>query len=333
MIARSGQTGRMRPSTWTVLAAMLVAAGPMPDAAAQAWPTRSVRLVLPFAPGGNMDIVSRQLAPRLAEDLGQQIVIDNRSGASGVIGTELVARAAPDGYTLLMVGSGHVMNPAVVKSLPYDSIRDFAPLGIAAEVPTTFVVHPSLPVRSVRELVALARSRPGELNYSTAGRGTNGHLAGLMLAHMAGVKLEHVPYRGSAPALTDLFAGQVHMTFTAMASVIQYARTGRLRLLAQTGEKRSPAAPDVPTMIDSGLPGFVMTTAYSLFGPTGLPAPVIERVNGALRRAVAQPELRRSLAVHGVDALGSTAPGHDAFNRAEIAKWIDVTRRAGITPE
>jgi len=302
-------------------------------AAAQTYPSRTIRMIVPFAPGGNMDIVARTLTSKLAEDFGQQIVLDNRTGASGIIGTELAARSAPDGYTLLIVGSGHVMNPAVVKSLPYDSVRDFTPIGIAADVPTTLVVHPSLPARSVKELIALAKARPGELNYSTAGRGTNGHLAGEMLSHMGKVKLVHVPYRGSAPALTDLFAGQVHMTFTAMASVIQYARAGRLRMLAQTGETRSPAAPEVPTMGESGLPGFVMSTGYSVFGPAGMPAPVVERLNSGMRKVLTREDVKKGLASHGVDAVGSTPGEHDAFNRSEIAKWTKVAREAGIVPE
>jgi tripartite-type tricarboxylate transporter receptor subunit TctC len=303
------------------------------SAQAQTFPTKPIRLLVPFVPGGNVDLIARMIAPKASEALAQQILVDNRGGAGGVVGTEIVARAAPDGYNLLLVGSGHVMNPAMVRKLPYDSIRDFAPVAMVAEVPTTLVVHPSLPAKNVRELIALAKARPGELNYSTAGRGTNGHLAGELLNSMAGIKLEHVPYKGAAPALIDLLAGHVHMQFTSMPTILPYVRTAKLRMLAQTGSKRSPAAPNVPTMEESGLPGFVVSSVYSVLAPAGTPRAVVDRLQEAFKKAVANTDVRTSLAAQGADPIGSTPDELAAFNATEIQKWIKVARTAGIQPE
>jgi tripartite-type tricarboxylate transporter receptor subunit TctC len=315
---------------WT--AALLLATGGA-TVQAQSYPTKPVRVVVPFAPGGNVEFVVRSIAPRMSDRLGQQLIIDNRPGAGGAIGTEIVAKAPPDGYTLLFVGSAHVINPAMIKSLPYDTVRDFAPIGIAVEVPTTLVVHPSLPVKSVKELIAFARARPGQLNYATAGRGTNGHLAGELLNSMAGLNLEHIAYKGAAPALIDLLAGHVHMEFTAMPFVVPYVRANRLRMLAQTGERRSPAAPDVPTMQEAGLPGFVVATSYGFLAPANTPRPIIDRVSGALKASIALPEVRSALSNGGADPVGGTPEEFDAFIRSEIPKWIKVAKQAGITPE
>ena len=300
---------------------------------AQNFPTKPVRLMVPFVPGGNVDLIARTIAPKMSEALGQQVIVDNRGGAGGIIGTELIAKAVPDGYNILLVGSGHVMNPAMVKKLPYDSVKDFAPIALVADVPTTLVVHPSLPARNVKELIALAKTRPGQLNYSTAGRGTNGHLAGELLNYMAHIKIEHIAYKGAAPALVDLLAGQVHMQFTSMPTVIHYVRAGRLRMLAQTGARRSPAAPDIPTMQESGLPGFVVSTGYALLAPADTPRPVIDRINNALKSALANSDVRTNLAGQGADPIASTPDELAAFNKAEIEKWTKVVRAAGIQAE
>jgi tripartite-type tricarboxylate transporter receptor subunit TctC len=302
-------------------------------AAAQQYPAKTIRMIVPFAPGGNTDIIARIVAPRMSEALGQQIVIDNRGGAGSIIGTEMAAKSPPDGYTLLMVSAAHVINPAMVKKLPYDSLRDFTAISVVADVPTAFVVHPSLPATTVKEFIALARKRPGELNYSTAGRGTVGHLAGELLSSAARIKLVHVPYKGSGPAVIDLLAGHVQLQFASLPAVIQYVRGNKLRMVAQTGEKRSPAAPDTPTMIESGLPGFIVSSGFGLMGPAGLPRPVVDRVNASLKTALNNPDARNQLSGQGADPVGSTPEEYDAFNKSEIAKWIRVAKEADIQPE
>ena len=299
-------------------------------ALAQNYPNKAVRMIVPFPPGGNTDIIARIVVPRMAEDIGQQIIIDNRGGASSIIGTEIASTAPPDGYTLLMVSAAHVMNPSVTKKLPYDSVRDFTPISVVADVPTAFVVHPSLPVKNVKEFVALAKSRPGELNYATAGSGTVGHLAGELFSTMAGVKLTHIQYKGSGPAAIDLLAGHVQLQFASMPAVIQFVRGGKMRMLAQTGEKRSPAAAEVPTMIESGLKGYVVSSGFALFAPAGTARPVVDRVHASLLKSLKNPDVSKNLAAQGADPIGGTPEQHDAFNKSEIQKWIQVARKAGI---
>ena len=322
----------MNPSR---LAACAVAAISLASgvAAAQGYPAKPVRMVVPFVPGGNTDIIARIVAPEMSKALGQQLVIENRGGAGSTIGTEVVAKAPADGYTLLMVSAAHVINPAMIKKLPYDSIRDFAPISIVADVPTAFAVHPTLPVKNVKEFVALAKARPGELNYSTAGRGTVGHLAAELLSSMASIKMVHVAYKGTGQSITDLIAGHVQLQFSSMPAVINHARAGKLRLLAQTGEKRSAAASDVPTMVESGVKGFVVSSGFGLLAPAGTPRPVIDRVHGALLKSLADPGVRGNLSGQGAEPVGNTPEAYAAFNKAEIAKWIKVARTAGIEPE
>lgn len=300
---------------------------------AQNYPTRTVRMIIPFAPGGNTDIIGRVYAPKMAEALGQQIIIDNRGGAGSTIGTELAAKSAPDGYTILMVSAAHTINPAMAKKLPYDSVRDFAPVGIVADVPTAFVVHPSLPAKNVKEFLAITRAKPGEVFYSTAGRGTVGHLAAELLNSVAKIKLTAVHYKGTGPSMIDLVAGHVQMQFPSMPAAVQYTRPGKLRMIAQTGEKRSNAAADVPTMQEQGLKGFVVSSGFAMFAPAGTPKPIIERLNSALVKALNDPGVKNTLAQQGAEVVASSPEAHDKFSRAEIAKWIKVAREAGIQPE
>jgi tripartite-type tricarboxylate transporter receptor subunit TctC len=302
-------------------------------AGAQSYPAKPVRMIVPFVPGGNTDIIARFVTPEMSKALGQQIVIENRGGAGSTIGTEVAARAPADGYTLLMVSAAHVINPAMIKKLPYDSLKDFAPISVVADVPTAFAVHPNLPVKNVKEFVALAKARPGQLNYSTAGRGTVGHLAAELLSSMAQIKMVHVAYKGTGQSITDLIAGHVQLQFSSMPAVINHARAGKLRLLAQTGEKRSAAAKDVPTMVESGVKGFVVSSGFGLLAPAGTPRPVIDRVRGALLKAIGDPGVRNNLSSQGADPVGNTPEQYEAFNKAEIAKWIKVARGAGIDPE
>ena len=300
---------------------------------AQPYPVKPVRLVVPFVAGGNTDIIARVVTPEMSKALGQQLIIENRAGAGSVVGTEVVAKSPPDGYTLLMVSAAHVINPAMAKKLPYDSIKDFAPISIVADVPTAFAVHPLLPVKNVKEFIALAKARPGQLNYATAGRGTVGHLAAELLSSIANIKMVNVPYKGTGQSITDLIAGHVQLQFSSMPAVVNQARAGKLRLLAQTGEKRSAAAKDVPTMLESGVKGFVVSSGFGLLAPAGTPRPVIDRVHGALLKALAEPNVRNNLSGQGADPVGNTPEAYDAFNKTEIAKWIKVARAAGIEPE
>jgi tripartite-type tricarboxylate transporter receptor subunit TctC len=335
MPARNAAAGR---SGVNVVAALTLACsavtGLLPGVAlAQTWPAKPVRLVVPFAPGGNTDIIARVIAPRMAESLGQQVLIDNRGGAGGVIGSDVVARAAPDGYTLLMVSASHVINPAMVKKLPFDAVKDFQPISLVADVPTALIVHPSLPVRNVKELIALGRKRPDQVNYSTAGRGTVGHLSGELLNSAAKVRFVHIPYKGAGPALMDLIAGQVEFQFASLPAVIQFVRSGKVRLIAQAGVKRSSAAPDVPTMEESGLPGFVVSSGFGILGPAGTPRPIVDRVHASIRAALGSADVKKVFADQGADPVGSTPEEYEAFNRSEIARWQKVAREANIAPE
>lgn len=300
---------------------------------AQAYPAKPVRMIVPFAPGGNTDIIGRVFAPRFSEFLGQQVIIDNRGGAGSTIGTELAAKSPPDGYTLLMVSAAHTINPAMAKKLPYDSIKDFTPISVIADVPTSFMVHPALPAKNVKEFIAIARARPGEIFYSTAGRGTVGHLAAELINSTARIKLTPVHYKGSGPSVIDLIAGHVQVQLMSMPAAVPHAKTGKLRMIAQTGEKRSGAAPDVPTMQEQGLKGFVVSSGFALFAPAGTPRPIVDRVHAALVKALNDPGVKKSLADQGADVVAGTPEQHDAFNKAEIAKWIKVVSEAGIQPE
>ncbi len=299
-------------------------------ALAQNYPARTIRLVIPFAAGGNTDIIGRIFAPKMAEILGQQIIIDNRGGAGGAIGTEIVMRAPPDGYTLLMASAGHTINPSMIKKLPYDSVRDFTPMGIVADVPTAFVLHPSLPPKNLKEFVALAKVRPNDIFYSTAGIGTVGHLSAELLISTAKIKLTGVHYKGGGPAMTDLVGGHIQMQFPSMPAAVPYVASNRLRMIAQTGEKRSPAAPTVPTMIEQGMKDFIVSSGFSMFGPANTPKAVVDRVNAALIQALKDPKVSKTLLEQGAEPNGSTPDVHDKFNRAEIQKWIQVVRAAGI---
>ncbi len=302
-------------------------------AQAQTYPVKPVRMIVPFAPGGNTDIIARIVAPETAKALGQQIIIDNRGGAGSMLGTDAAAKSPPDGYTLLMVSAAHVINPAMVKKLPFDPVSSFAAISMVADVPSALVVHPSLPVRNVKDLINLARANPGKLNYASAGRGSIGHLSAELLGSMAGIKMTHIPYKGAGPAVVDTMAGHVELLISSMPAVIGFARSGKLRMIAQGGEKRSTAAPDVPTMIEAGVPGFVVSAGFGLFAPAGTPRPVIDRVLAALKSALSDSAVRKNLSDQGAEPVGGTPEAYAAFTRSEIDKWIKVARTAGIQPE
>ena len=300
---------------------------------AQTYPTKTIRMIVPFAAGGNTDIIARIVAPEMGKLFGQQIIFDNRGGAGSIIGTEIAARSPADGYTLITVSAAHVINPAMIKKLPYDSIKDFTAISMIADVPTALVVHPALPVKTVKEFTALARARPGQITYSTGGRGTVGHLAGELFSSIEKVKLIHVPYKSTGLSVIDLLAGHVQTQFSSLPVVIQYVRSGKLRMVAQTGKTRSPAVKEVPTMLEAGIKDFVVSSGFGMFAPAGTPRPVVDRVHGALIAALGNPTVRDALGGQGADPVGSTPEAFAEFTRSEIDKWIKVVRVAGIQPE
>ncbi|HYH41651.1 MAG TPA: tripartite tricarboxylate transporter substrate binding protein [Burkholderiales bacterium] len=307
-----------------------LAVGLASTAHAQNFPVKPIRLVNPAAPGGNSDVFFRLLQPKMNEALGQPVVMDYRPGAGGTVGGEVIARAAPDGYVTGLVAASFVINPAMIRKMPYDTAKDFTPLGLIVDVPTGLVVHPSLPARNVKQLIALAKPRPGEIFYSTSGRGTVGHLAAELLNSMAGTKLVHVPYKGAGPAVIDLIAGHIQLQFASVPLLVGHLQQGRLRMIAQTGEKRSSFAKDIPTMIESGLPGFVVRSPFGFIGPAGIPRPIAERLNQALVAAIRDPENTKALLAAGAEPVGSTLDEHAASVRSEIEKWKKVAKDAHI---
>ncbi len=300
---------------------------------AQNYPAKPVRLLIGFSPGGGADIVARSLTPRMTEALGQQVVVENRPGANGIIAAEVAAKSPPDGYTLLIAPGNYAFAPAMVAKLPFDMTTAFAPVSQIAETPLLAVVHPSLPARNIAQLLALAKSRPGQLTYASGGIGGSGHLATELLRSLTQVDLVHVPYKGNGAAITDLIGGQVSMCFCTLPSVITHARSGRLRALAVTTARRSAAAPDIPTLAEAGVKDYDMSQWYGLLAPAGTPAAIIERLNAEVGKALNHPETRNRLQGEGAEPAGGTAQAFGAFFRAEIAKWTRVVQKAGIRVE
>jgi len=306
--------------------ALLIAAG----ASAQTYPNHPIRLVVPFPPGGTTDILAREVGERLTATLGQPVVIDNRAGAGGNIGADIVAKAAPDGYTLLMATVGtHAINASLYRKLPYDHIKDFAPVVLVAGVPNVLVVTPSLPVHSVAELIRLAKEKPGQLNFASSGNGTSIHLSGELFKTMAGVDMTHVPYKGSAFALTDLMAGQVQLMFDNLPSSLPHIKAGKLRAIAVTSSQRAPALPDVPTIAESGLPGFEASAWFGIVAPAGTPAAIVSRINADVNQWLRSPEAADKLLAQGAIAAGGTPEQFVAHIRAETDKWARVVKASG----
>lgn len=312
-----------------VVACVVLGAG---SAWAQSFPTKPIRIINPAAPGGNSEVFFRLLAPKMSEAIGQNFVMDYRPGAGGTIGGDVIAKSKPDGYTTGLVAASFVINPSTYKKLPFDTARDFTPLGIIVDVPSGLVVHPSMPVKSVKELIALARQRPGQIFFSSSGRGGIGHLAGEMLNASAHIELVHVPYKGAGPALVDLIAGHVQMLFASVPLLVPHIEAGKVRLLAQTGEKRSSSLPDVPTMQEAGVPGYVVRSMFGFVGPAGIPRPIAEKLNGALVTAINDPKNNKTLVSRGADPIGSSIEEHQAAIRSELAKWKKVAQEAGVKP-
>jgi tripartite-type tricarboxylate transporter receptor subunit TctC len=323
----------MRLVRYNVFAVVCLITTTSISAQAQSFPTKPIRVIVPSVAGGGTDITARMIAPRMSELLGQQVVVENRAGAAMIIGSEAVARAAPDGHTLLMGISTLAINPWVHRKLPYDTVRDFAPISQVVSLPNVLVVHPSLPAKTVKEFVALAKARPGTLNYASAGVGSSLHLSMVLLMSMTGIRLEHVPYKGSAPALMDMLAGQVVAMTGTMITVIPYVRSGRMRALGVTSLARSSVAPDVPTIAEAGVPGYESVQWYGLLAPGGTPRDVIIKIHEAAARATQEPAVRKRFLDDGVEPIGGTPEQFAAVIRDDMAKWERVVKAAGIKPE
>ena len=302
-------------------------------ARAETFPSRPIRLVVPFPPGGPTDVLARIVAPRLAERLGQPVVVDNKPGASGMVGADAVARAVPDGHTLLANASIHVINPSLYPKQPYDAIADFAAVSNLADVPLVLAVNPKVAAHSVKELVALARSAKTPLAFASAGNATSQHLSGEAFKIVAGIDMLHVPYKGSAPALTDLIGGQVQLMFESLPSSMPFIQSGAIRALAVTTPQRSPAMPDVPTVAEAGYPGFSMSTWYGVWAPAGTPAAVVQRLSREIAAVVRLPEVRARFQKLGAEPVGSTPAEFTAFAKAELAKWAGIVKQSGAKVE
>jgi tripartite-type tricarboxylate transporter receptor subunit TctC len=316
------------------LAATLAILTPHAAAAADAYPAKPIRFVVAFPPGGGTDIIARSIAQKLSERLEQQVVVDNRPGAGGNIGTDIVAKSAPDGYTMLMGSAGPLaINASLFAKMPFDPIRDLAPVTLAASTPNVLVVHPSLKAATVNELIALAKARPGEINFASSGHGTPAHLAGELFNSMAGVKLVHVPYKGAAPALADLLGGQVQLMFSTMPPALPHVKDGKLRALAVTSLKRSRATPELPTVDEAALPGFEANTWHGVVVPAGTPAAVVVRLNREIVAILHMPEVVERLSGQGAEALGSTPEEFAAYIKSETLKWAKAVRDSGAKAE
>jgi tripartite-type tricarboxylate transporter receptor subunit TctC len=300
---------------------------------AQSYPTKPVRIIVPFPPGAGADITTRLFAPRLSEALGQSVVVENRAGAAGNIGAEVVARAAPDGYTLLTAPASIAISQTLYKKLSFDLLRDFQAVSMLASVPFLLVVHPSLPVKNVKDLIALAKARPGQLNYASTGNGSSPHLTAEMLKMQARIDAVHVPYKGTPLAVTDLLTGQVSFMFANALSMLPHVNSGRLHALGVTSAKRNAATPQLPTMAESGLPGFESGTWYALLAPAGTPREVVARLSAEIGKLTQHPDIRKKLVAQGAEALTMTPGETAAYIKSEVAKWGKVVEASGAKVE
>ena len=306
-----------------LFACALIAA---PSALAQVYPSKPLRIVVPFPPGAGTDMFARVIAAKLTESLGQAVVVDNKGGGGATIGTDFVAKSAPDGYTLLLSTASHAINPAVYSKLPYDTLKDFATITQVANVPTVLIVHPSVPANSLQELVALAKAKPGELNFGSASSGTVFHLAGEMLKSMAGIDMVHVPFKGGGPALVALIGGQVQILFETTLTVIPQVKAGKVRVLAVGSPERSASMPDVPTIAESGYSGFSAVNWYGVYAPAGTPRDIVVKLNQEIVKALTLRDVKEQFTANGADVIANTPEQHLAFLKAEMDKWQRIAK-------
>jgi tripartite-type tricarboxylate transporter receptor subunit TctC len=322
------------PAIWRLAAAAVAAitAGAITPATAQDYPTRPVRMIIPFPPGGSNDVMGRLIATHLGDRLGKQVVVDNRSGAGGVIGTEFAAKSPPDGYTLLVISIAHAVNPWLYK-LAYDPIKDFSPVGLLARGANVLVVHPSLPVGSVKELIDLAKSKPGDLPYASAGIGSFEHVGGELFKLMAGVDLLHVPFRGGGPALVDTVGGHTKVMFSSLVQTVPQIRDGKLRALGTGGPMRSPVLPDVPTISEAGVPGYEAVNWWGVAAPAGLPLAIVDRLSREIEAVQKSDDVQKQLALQGAEAVVMKPAEFGAYIVSEMNKWEKVVKQGGIKAE
>jgi tripartite-type tricarboxylate transporter receptor subunit TctC len=299
-------------------------------AQAQSWPTKPIKFIVPYPPGGGTDVIARIVQEPLAKELGQQVIIDNRGGAGGSIGSALAAQSPSDGYTVLFTLSSHTINPAIYTKLPFDTEKDFSSVVTVASLPQILVANPNFPAKTVKEVIEMAKAKPGTISYASVGNGSPGHLAGAMMATDAGVDMTHIPYRGGGPAVTDVMAGQVPLLWVSIPAAAQFVKAGKLRALAVSTVKRSAVFPDVPTMVESGFKGFEVDSWYAMFVPAKTPQAIIDRMNNAAVNVLAQPEVKERLLGQGAEAVGDTPEQLSSVVKKEIAKWKQVVKSANI---
>jgi tripartite-type tricarboxylate transporter receptor subunit TctC len=299
-------------------------------AQAQSWPTKPIKFIVPYPPGGGTDVIARIVQEPLAKELGQQVIIDNRGGAGGSIGSALAAQSPSDGYTVLFTLSSHTINPAIYTKLPFDTEKDFSSVVTVASLPQILVANPNFPAKTVKEVIEMAKAKPGSISYASVGNGSPGHLAGAMMASDAGVDMTHIPYRGGGPAVTDVMAGQVPLLWVSIPAAAQFVKAGKLRALAVSTVKRSAVFPDVPTMVESGFKGFEVDSWYAMFVPAKTPQAIIDRINKAAVNVLAQPEVKEKLLGQGAEAVGDSPAQLSGVVKKEIAKWKQVVKSANI---
>jgi tripartite-type tricarboxylate transporter receptor subunit TctC len=320
----------MRPGFTSVFAACVFAAAA--SASAQSYPARTVRMIVPYAAGGNTDITARAISGKLAEVFGQQVIVDNRPGGATNIGSELAAKSPPDGYTLFMGGASNAINMSLYAKPPYDTLRDFAPITLCVKGANVLSIHPSLPAKTLKELIALAKSRPGQLDFASSGLGSSNQMAGELLKVTTGINIVHVPYKGNAPALTDTVAGHVHMIFSGVPALVPHIQSGRLRAIAIGSLKRFPAIPEVPTFDESGVKGYEATTWFGLMAPIKTPGEIVTRLNTEVVKIIASPEISKRFVTEGLEPIGNSPAQFAQFIRDEITKYAKVIKAANIKP-
>ncbi len=316
-----------------VLAACVVfSASGTAAADAARFPSHAIRFIVPVPPGGGVDLLARVLGQKMATSLGVPVVIENKPGASAIVGTEALAKSAPDGHTIMMGYSAHATNP-ILQKVPYDTEKDFVAVAFVGYIPLVLVTNPAFPANSVKDIIAMAKAHPGELQYASGGAGAGAHLSGELLKYMANVNIVHVPYKGNAPALSDVLAGHVPFMFDTLPTSLPHIKAGKLKPLAVTTEKRTPLAPDIPTMIEQGMPGFVISAWYMVFAPAGTPKDVVDKLNAAINKAIKDPELEKNMTAQGIELVGGTPEEAQKFLASEMVRWREVIREKGITAE